>query len=136
MMHHLADYLCNKLKQFISFSVGMMFVGDLLQLQPVKGRFIFEKPKDLAHAAFFEDKSLWHSLETVTLNHNHRQGEGSNWTQTLNRMRIGEPSEEDLVLLKSRCINKLSKNYPHEACHLSYTNKEVNDINNVQKITN
>ena len=83
------------IKLFI-FPIGMMFVGDLLQLQPVKGRFIFDKPKDLAHAAFFEDKSLWHSLETVTLKHNHRQGEGSNWTQTLNRMRIGEPSEEDL----------------------------------------
>ena len=58
----------------------MMFVGDLLQLQLVKGRFIFEKPKDQAHAAYFEDKSSWHCLENVTLKHNHRQGEGSNWT--------------------------------------------------------
>ena len=48
-------------------------------------------------------------------------------------MRIGETSDEDLALLKSRCINKLSKNYPHDACHLYYTNKEVNDHNN-QKI--
>ena len=48
----------------------------------------------------------------------------------MNRMRIGESSVEDIELLKSRCNNELSKHYPHDACHLSNTNKEINDHNN------
>ena len=32
-------------------------------------------------------------------------------------------------MLKSRIITKLSKNYPHEAVHLFFTNHEVNEHN-------
>ena len=79
--------------------LSTMWVGDILQLQPVKARFIFEEPKDPKLAEHFGEKSLWHSLESVTLRHNHRQGENSAWTQTLNRIRIGEPTSEDIALL-------------------------------------
>ena len=88
------------------------------------------KSPEIQHALHYEEKSLWHSMEPVTLKDNHRQGEGSEWTQTLNRLRIGEPTDDDIALLKSRCITKLCKHYPHDACHLSYTNKEVSDHNN------
>ena len=40
-------------------------------------------------------------------------------------MRIGQPNDDDICLLLSRRIRKLSKNYPWEALHLFYTNKEV-----------
>ena len=60
--------------------LGMMYVGHLLQLQSVRGRFIFAKHQ--ATAAHFEEQSLWHGLESVTLKRNHRKGEGSAWTNT------------------------------------------------------
>ena len=58
----------------------------------------------------------------MTLKHNHRQGEGGKWTQSLNRLRITH--------LRSRCISKLNKEYPHDASHLFYTKKEVDEHNN------
>lgn len=128
--HRLTDVFNNSLP-FGGLSI--MFVGDMLQLKPVKGRFIFEAPKELSHLMYFEEKSLWHSLESITLKHNHRQGEGSTWTQTLNRFRIGEPNDEDIALLKSRCITKLNKSYPHDALHMFFSNREVND-HNIQKL--
>ena len=106
-----------------------MFVGDMLQLRPIKSRFIFQKPKNESHALSFEAQSLWHSLEAVTLKHNHRQGKDKAFSETLNRMRIGALNDEDITLLKSRCISKLSKNYPRNACHLYYTKVEVEDHN-------
>ena len=109
--------------------LGMMFVGDMLQLKPPKGRFIFEMPRNESHALSFEAQSLWHGLEAVTLKHNHRQGEDKNFLETLNRMRIGEVIDEDIVRLKSRCVSKLSKKFPQKACNLYYTNVEVNDHN-------
>ena len=68
--------------------LNVMFVGDMLQLRPVKGWFIFRSPMNPAYGNHYEDQSLWHSLEAISLTHNHRQGESSNWTQTLNRLRI------------------------------------------------
>ena len=130
-IHHRMTDIFNNNKPF--GGLGIMFVGDMLQLKPVRGRFIFEEPKDEDHAMFFHEKSLWHSLESITLKHNHRQGESSKWTQTLNRLRIGEPTDGDINLLKSRCITKLNKNYPHDALHQFYTNKEVEGHND-QKV--
>ena len=110
--------------------LNCMFVRDMLQLRPVKGKFIFQSPMNHAYSSYYEDRSLWHNLEAVTLKHNHRQGKSSTWTQTLNRLRIGEANEEDIELLKSRIITKLSNHYPWEACHLFFTNRDVNDHNN------
>ena len=45
-------------------------------------------------------------------------------------MRIGALIDEDIVRLKSRCISKLSKNFPRNACNLYYTNLEVEEHNN------
>ena len=124
--HRMTDIFNNNLP---FGGLGIMFVGDILQLKPVKGRFIFEEPKDEGHAIYYRETSLWHSLEAITLKHNHRQGEGSKWTQTLNRFRTGEQTEVDISLLRNRCITKMSKNYPHSACHLFFTNREVHDHN-------
>ena len=91
--HRLTDIFNNNLP-FGGLSI--MFVGDMLQLKPVRGRFIFEEPKDQDNAIHFREKSLWHSLESVTLRHNHRQGDGCEWANTLNRFRVGIKTEEDL----------------------------------------
>ena len=98
--------------------ISMMFVVDMLQLKPVRGRFIFQEPKHSAYALHYHDKSLCHNMESVTLRHNHRQGKASAWTKTLQRLSIGEHTDEDIDLLKTRCISKLTKHYPHNALHM------------------
>ena len=127
--HRLTDIFNNNLP---FGGISMMFVGDMLQLRPVKARFIFEEPSDENNALCYREKSLWHDLEAVTLKHNHRQGDAAEYTKALNRMRTGEHNESDVAMLRKRCISKLSKNYPHDAVHLFYTRDEVKDHNNLK----
>ena len=49
--------------------------------------------------------------------------------KTLNLLRTGQATDSDIALLSSRCITKLSKHYPHNACHIFFTNEEVDDHN-------
>ena len=70
--HRMTDIFSNNLP---FRGLSMMFVEDMLQLKPVRGRFIFEEPKDSAHFIHYLENSLWHNMESVSLKHNHRQGE-------------------------------------------------------------
>ena len=124
--HRFTDIFSNTLP-FGGLSI--MFVGDMLQLKPVRGRYIFAEPANENNALYYNETSLWHGLEAITLKHNHRQGEGSKFMETLNRMRTGDQNEDDIKLLRSRCITKMSKKFPHDAVNLFYTNPEVNNHN-------
>ena len=68
-------------------------------------------------------------LEPVVLKVNHRQGEGLQWTDCLNRIRVGEMTEEDKALLETRRI----KHFPHKnfenACQAFGTNAEMDEVN-------
>ena len=65
---------------------SVLLVGDIMQLGPVKAAPIYRQPKNLASSAMFHSKklNLWNNCESVLLETNFRQGEGS-WTQMLNR---------------------------------------------------
>ena len=52
----------------------------------------------------------------------------SNWTDTLNRIRIGEQNDEDVALLETRRMSKFEKNFD-EALHVFYRNVDVNAHN-------
>ena len=112
---------------------GLMMFGDLLQLPPVQARAIFKKPKSNKSSVWrsMKDKNLkpigdlWLNCEVVYLKTNFRQGEGNPWTNLLNRVRIGEPSLEDLETLESRKHTLLSKESYDKATHVFYTNREV-----------
>ena len=63
------------------------------------------------------------------MTYNHRQGEGSSWTQLLNRVRLGHEAltVHDKVLLKSRCVTK--ENVDFEVLHAYHTNADVAEYN-------
>ena len=108
---------------------SVMLVGDIMQLPPVKGQPIYSPPFSKKNRSLFtSSESLWKNFKVATLSRNLRQGV-SDWTECLNRIRIGEPTEEDLAFLESRRL----KNFPDldqkEACHVFYTNLEVDNHN-------
>ena len=83
--------------------VGIMAFGDMMQLKPVRGRWIFEQPASPTQSLL--DKagaSLWSQFESIDLEINHRQGEDREYAELLNRVRVGEQTPEDLALLKTR----------------------------------
>ena len=53
-------------------NVAILLLGDLLQLKPVQGKFIFERPSNQKYADFFEFNNLWQSFDVVVLNELHR----------------------------------------------------------------
>ena len=60
--------------------VGIILVGDLLQIPPVKGgdgkkrmRHIFSRPSHPINIIAYDLYQLWNLFEAMTLTHNHRQ---------------------------------------------------------------
>ena len=68
--------------------VAVILCGDLMQLKPVQGNWIFESPKNpqfqLAHIIL----PIWNLFQTIELTHNHRQGDDKSYGDLLNRLRI------------------------------------------------
>ena len=89
--------------------VSLFFFGDLMQLQPVQGRFIFDKPKGEEEGLqeIHECEPRWNMFHCVQLVKNHRQGKDKAYADLLNRIRVGEHTEEDIDLLESR-VRKIS----------------------------
>ena len=108
---------------------AVMLVGDILQLPPVQARPIFSAPFSKKNRALFNSfDSIWKNFDVVSLRTNHRQGIGR-WTECLNNCRVGQPSTEDLALLESRRLRHFPDLVTNEACHVFFTNEEVDNHN-------
>ena len=105
-----------------------MLVGDLLQLPPVQGRYIFEMPNNHKFATLCQQENLWGKFEVYELCHNHRQGEGNTWASILNEIREGIVTEETVNLLESRVVEDDHDEY--STCHVFYKNDHVAGHNN------
>ena len=109
---------------------GIILVGDLLQLRPVRARYIFQQPFQTCYGPLFHsDDSLFKLFESITLVHNHRQGPGSVWTERLNRFRIGTYIQGDIDFLKTKVIPDAFTSELQSACQVFFTNPEVKDYN-------
>ena len=76
--------------------VAVVLVGDLMQLQPVMGRWIFDRPQDDSWQNSYEWNDLWSHFTPYIFEQNHRQGENKEYADILNRIRIGMHNEEDV----------------------------------------
>lgn len=76
--------------------IAMIFVGDLMQLPPVLQSAVFAKPKDDQFKQFSYSCDLWSKFTPHILTHNHRQGEGAEWSNALNRFRVGIHTDSDI----------------------------------------
>ena len=109
-------------------NISVILVGDLMQLPPVKANYIFQEPLKDAHLkAFHSVANIFESFVPHVLLHNHRQGESKLFAETLNRIREGEMSDDDVKLLQSRLTNE--EFLEDDAMHIFYTNREVNEHN-------
>ena len=79
-------------------------------------------------ALYSSNMNLWKSCDVVNLKTNFRVGE-STWNETLNRIRFGEQTKEDIKLLKSRYTTNFNRKDWDDAIHAFYSNNEVNDHN-------
>ena len=113
-------------------NVAIFVFGDLMQIKPVKGRYIFQSPKNEQFQIAHEMGPLWEGFECINLEINHRQGEDKEYGDMLNRIRIGEETAEDIERLKGRVRDETHEDIKKEtnALYIFGTNRKVNQMNN------
>ena len=82
--------------------VSVFCFGDLMQLQPVMGQWIFKEPsnENFTEAHLLDPR--WKMFSCVVLEKNHRQGPDREYADLLNKIRVGKFNEEDLQPLNDR----------------------------------
>ena len=82
--------------------VSVFAFGDMMQLRPVMGRYICEEPINSEFQITYRTQSRWHMFDSIILEVNHRQGEDKVYADLLNRVRVGEQTQEDINVLKTQ----------------------------------
>ena len=94
------DLRLRELKQInqVFRGVAVFLLGDPAQLPPVREREAHEKPSSSEYHLAYGDgsHSLWRSFNTIVLTENHRQGNYKTYANILNKIRIGEQTEQDI----------------------------------------
>ena len=88
---------------------------NLLQLRPTAAKYIFDEPSNEQFQISYALESLWNSFEVINVRCNHRQGPDKIYADLLNRMRIGETSDDDIKLLETRVLARDDPRIPLEA---------------------
>ena len=110
--------------------VSVFLFGDILQLRPVKAKYIFEEPTNETFQISHAIQSLWQKFRVILLKTNHRQGEDKTYADILNRVRSATFTDEDIEVLKTRVFPANDPLLPTDTLVVTCTNKEVNRINN------
>ena len=105
----------------------MYIILFILQLRPVNGSYVFQCPGNPHFAAYHSVDPLWPKFEPHLLIHNHRQGEGSKWVETLNRIRDKTFTEDDMNVLRERISPQEFLEF--DCSHVMYENITVRNHN-------
>ena len=74
--------------------ISLFFFGDILQLKPVCGRYIFDTPQNPSYYLTFKLDSLWQKLSVLNLEINHRQGDDKAYWRKVNGRKKKKEEEE------------------------------------------
>ena len=111
--------------------LAVFLFGDLFQLEPPKAYYVFKEPLNKEHAVAYHLRNLWRQFTVVQLEENHRQGEDKTYGDLLNRLRVGEHTEEDIELLRTRIVPEDDPALS-DALHIYGTNAKVNSRNDAK----
>ena len=112
--------------------VAIFCFGDICQLQPVAGRFIFQRPQRPSYHFTFQHQNLWNMLTVINLVTNHRQGEDGEFADFLDRVRTvraGGMTEEDERFLMQRVRPKGHEDLKEAAFNIICTRKIAGNMN-------
>lgn len=117
----------NTIEPFGGCAVFMF--GDILQLKPVMGKYVFDLPTSQNYHASFYIDNLWNTFKVVQLLTNHRQGEDHAYADVLNRIRSGNQTEDDYAILQQRVRSETHPDLPNDALYVKCCNEDVNECN-------
>ena len=103
MLYQLDLRLQEITQKYIPFGGISIFVfGDLMQLKPVMGNYIYEDPRHDDYIQSHLANPRWKMFGCLVLKKNHRQGKDKTYADLLNRVRVGDQTEDDLRILNER----------------------------------
>ncbi len=110
--------------------VALFVFGDIMQLKPVMGRYIWCQPRSSEYLHAFLIDPHWEKFCVISLVENHRQKHDAEYANILNRIRIGEHTDDDMTVLQERVH---PENHPDMkgALVIACTHKIVNKHNTV-----
>ncbi len=82
--------------------VALFFFGDIMQLKPVLGKYIWMQPRSKEYLQAFLIDSLWDRFTVISLVENHCQQGDAEYAEILNRIRLGDHTDDDMKVLKER----------------------------------
>ena len=109
--------------------IGVIVFGDMMQLKPCMGRYIFQDPLNQDFITTHRIDSRWNKFSSVILEKNHRQGKDKQYADLLNRVRIETHTEEDLELLETRVRPKGHKDLKEVDIYITGKRKECAKAN-------
>ena len=107
--------------------VKIFYFGDIMQLKPCMGRYIFDEPTNADFKVQFHLETHWKHYEVITLEENHRQEDDKEYADMLNRFRIGEQTDVDMKKLETRVRSSDHADLA-DAVYISCKNKEVEKL--------
>ena len=126
------DLKLQELKERVNIPFGgvsILAFGDILQLRPVMGSYIFERPNNPEFRTTFALNNRWELFRVLNLEINHRQGEDKEYAETLNRIRIGMMNEEDISKLKNRVRPKIHPDLKEASLYIVPIRKQCAKFN-------
>ena len=108
---------------------AVALLGNILQLPPVLGKYIFEAPasKLMKYGHLFD--SLWDMFVPVMMTHNHRQKGEAAYEEMLKRVVRGIQTAEDITLLRTRVVPENSPLIPPDTMYVFPTRVQVRQYN-------
>ena len=76
-----------KMNEHFFGGIAVILLGDIMQLRPVKGKYVFEQPSEM-YRPLYSTVNLWHLFEVIELYYNHRQEEDTEFGNLLARIRF------------------------------------------------
>ena len=106
---------------------SLVVLGDIMQLRPVTGSFVFSLTSNHKLRGSQLIDNLWERFKVINLKTNHLQGENRDYAQFLERIRLGDFTESDKALRRSRVFARDDKKIPiKDGLMVSGTNLIVN----------
>ena len=109
--------------------ISIFAFGDLMQLRPVQGRYIFDTPVSKDYEVIHECNPRWPMFSCILLEKNHRQGEDKIYAELLNRVRVGSHTDQDMEILESRVRKKEHEDILNSELFIGGIRKECAKLN-------
>ena len=112
---------------------SIIMFGDIMQLPPVQGKYIFQPPSSYPIINDVTTGTLWNLFDIINLTYNHRQGNEKEYANLLNRIRLNQQTMSDMIMLQTRIrpidhldVQTITHIKCTKACVKHYNDKRLN----------